>query len=248
MIFNNTQKLTAGVLALVLVAGMTSPAFAGVPSPMGPPFDQNYVHAAWELEGMTQIDPPSTSNYGPGLFFWDESSPYELADLLPEGGCMGPDCSFVLPNFVDDLDTKLIHIEVFFGDFDGAIAGTVGGLPPLNPTVACFDETGINANSESSGQLVTDELKEEGVWLWEFKCHPNPDFETISFTRQDPGTDGVAIWTASFDESQPVAGELLSLDSSALVIGGLGSMIWMVPAVAGVAGAAVYLVKFRARE
>jgi len=29
LIFNNTQKLLAGALALVLVAGMTSPAFAG---------------------------------------------------------------------------------------------------------------------------------------------------------------------------------------------------------------------------
>ena len=46
----------------------------------------------------------------------------------------------------------------------------------------------------------------------------------------------------------PVAGELLSLDSTTLVIAGLGSMIWMVPAVAGLVGAGVILVKFRARE
>jgi len=43
-----------------------------------------------------------------------------------------------------------------------------------------------------------------------------------------------------------VAGELLSLDSSALLIGGLTSMtVWMVPAVLGLAGVGVYLVKFR---
>jgi len=43
-----------------------------------------------------------------------------------------------------------------------------------------------------------------------------------------------------------VAGELLSLDTSALVIAGLTSMtVWMVPAVAGLAGVGVYLVKFR---
>ena len=43
-----------------------------------------------------------------------------------------------------------------------------------------------------------------------------------------------------------VAGKLLPLDSSALLIGGLTSMsVWMAPAVAGLAGAAVYLVKFR---
>jgi hypothetical protein len=44
----------------------------------------------------------------------------------------------------------------------------------------------------------------------------------------------------------PVAGELLPLDSTALLIGGLSSMsVFMIPAVAGIAGAAVYLVKHR---
>ena len=45
-----------------------------------------------------------------------------------------------------------------------------------------------------------------------------------------------------------VAGELLSLDTSALVIGGLSSVLWMVPAVAGLVGAGVYLVKTRANR
>jgi len=43
-----------------------------------------------------------------------------------------------------------------------------------------------------------------------------------------------------------VAGELLPLDSTALLIGGLTSMsVWMIPAIAGLAGVGVYLVKFR---
>ena len=47
-------------------------------------------------------------------------------------------------------------------------------------------------------------------------------------------------------EPHPVAGQLLSLDSTSLVIAGLtSSMAWMIPAVAGVAGAGIYLVKFR---
>lgn len=49
--------------------------------------------------------------------------------------------------------------------------------------------------------------------------------------------------------ASPVAGELLSVNSSALVISGLASgAMWMVPAVAGVAGAGIYLVKFRSRN
>ena len=47
----------------------------------------------------------------------------------------------------------------------------------------------------------------------------------------------------------PVAGDLLSLDSSALVIGGLtSSAVWMIPAVAGITGAGIYLVKTRANR
>ena len=46
--------------------------------------------------------------------------------------------------------------------------------------------------------------------------------------------------------AQPVTGELLPLDSTALLIGGLTSMsVWMIPTVLGLAGAGVYLVKFR---
>jgi len=46
-----------------------------------------------------------------------------------------------------------------------------------------------------------------------------------------------------------VAGEILPLDSSALMIAGLTSMsVWMIPAVAGLAGVGVYLVKFRANR
>ena len=44
----------------------------------------------------------------------------------------------------------------------------------------------------------------------------------------------------------PVAGELLSLNSSALVVGGLtSSAAWMIPAVAGIASVGIYLVKTR---
>ncbi|MFQ5439879.1 MAG: hypothetical protein ACE5DL_00290 [Nitrosopumilaceae archaeon] len=53
------------------------------------------------------------------------------------------------------------------------------------------------------------------------------------------------IWTVSYDEDEPVAGQFLSLDSSSLVVVGLtSSMVWMIPAVTGIVGAGIYL-KFR---
>ena len=61
---------------------------------------------------------------------------------------------------------------------------------------------------------------------------------------------------AEFDDVQVdaiketiVAGEQLSINSSALVIAGLtGSAVWMIPTIAGIASAGIYLVKFRARK
>jgi len=47
-------------------------------------------------------------------------------------------------------------------------------------------------------------------------------------------------------EPPVVGGELLPIDSTALVLAGLQtSAIWMLPVLAGVAGAGFYLVKFR---
>jgi len=55
------------------------------------------------------------------------------------------------------------------------------------------------------------------------------------------------IWDSLLDPT--VAGELLSLDTSALMIAGLtSSAVWMIPTVLGLAGAGVYLVKYRANR
>jgi len=48
---------------------------------------------------------------------------------------------------------------------------------------------------------------------------------------------------------EQVAGELLPIMSSALVIAGVSTIaIWMIPTVLGLAGVGVYLVKFRANR
>jgi hypothetical protein len=74
----------------------------------------------------------------------------------------------------------------------------------------------------------------------------NPANNVITAYAIEPNT--CATGGGGGGEEQ-VAGELLSLDTSALVIAGLTSMsVWMVPAVASIAGVAVYLVKFRANK
>jgi hypothetical protein len=232
MTLKNMHKLLAGTLALVLVAGMISPAFAGGGPVVEPDdrFEDNWVHAQWVAD-VVDVDADAISGQQPpDRFVWDEDSPYNLERIRTHGGCEGPDCSFTLPNFVDDLDTKLIKIMV---NYDPRAP-----VPPGSPSVVCFDER------PSRGELVRDDAT-RGQTIWEFICHPNPDSETISFTNVR-GLQSVIIWTTSYDESKPVAGELLSLNSSALVVAGLtSSAVWMIPTLAGIAGAGIYLVKLR---
>jgi hypothetical protein len=103
------------------------------------------------------------------------------------------------------------------------------------------------------GNLCTQEICRGGVCqgLAVLNCAINPDIciDTACNPSNgqceetfDPTNDLVC-------QEDQVAGELLPLDSTALLIGGLSSMsMWMIPAVVGIAGAGVYLVKFRANR
>jgi hypothetical protein len=73
----------------------------------------------------------------------------------------------------------------------------------------------------------------------------------VDFPFLATNLDDVAplVGKGSTDNGDLVAGELLSLDTSALVIAGLTSMsIWMIPTIAGLTGAGIYLIKFRANR
>ena len=83
----------AGTLALVLVAGMTSPAFASLLDPF---FDDNYTHTEFimEGEGVMQLN----------FFDFYSSTSLPLYDQVePFAECIEADCTITLPNFVDEL-------------------------------------------------------------------------------------------------------------------------------------------------
>jgi len=98
----------------------------------------------------------------------------------------------------------------------------IENISGLDTTVVTFDETVTNLGDTSEEHCIV----------------------TYTMINFQFGTDIVfqELW---INEPQ-VAGELLSLDSTALFLAGIQSMtVWMVPAVVGLAGAGVYLVKFR---
>ena len=232
MTFNNKHKLLAGSLAFALVAGMTSPAFAGASPDMMEGFEENYCHFEWENVVDPAGDVESTVT-APDDWECDDESPYELFPLRPSAGCVEDRCNIALPNFIDDLNTKHIHMVLEYA-----------GDTPTNPEVYCGEGEFLEENAEE-GKLVYEFSPEEGVLIWEFDCHPNPDWEVISFSRGETRLAEGVIWTTSFDDDI-VAGELLSLDSSSLVIAGLtSSAVWMIPTLAGIAGAGIYLMKLR---
>lgn len=78
-----------------------------------------------------------------------------------------------------------------------------------------------------------------------------PGYQTVSFSLSLGGPGEVCVFVvqtnkATLEDLIKVGGNLLSIDSTALILAGLqGSFIWMIPTIAGIAGAGVYLVRSR---
>jgi len=255
MTFNNTQKLLAGTIALVLVMGMTSPAFA-----------------------QTSGSDPIT--VGPGSFVETEAHDpivfeSSVPDLSFEDGWVYSGSTIVADDFALTEDTQVTdfhYISHFLppGDINYIIFDDDAGQP------GSILDSGTAQNVEI--MLIAGDLYEvwfdlevpfaadadvtywfglnspDGFLGWQFGDIAKVDDGFGNLPQIDNGGGWFEVspspWfalTAADDEI--VAGELLSLDSSALVIAGLTSMsLWMIPTVLGLAGAGIYLVKFRANR
>ena len=189
----NNYRLLAGALALVLVAGMTSPAFAG-----GNP--------------ITECEITSGQMYKLDLDL------AEYTQVTKEITCFDPD------KLIEEIVPDFSECEGLGLDFDTGIG------PALQLTPDGF--------IQGWGEMITN------VGLGSQQGHCEVSFTVIVGTQQ------VDVLFQEFWFNEPkVAGELLPLDSTALLIGGLTSMsVFMIPAVAGLASAAVYLVKHRANR
>jgi len=137
-----------------------------------------------------------------------------------------------------------VHIQIDSGgtfEFDtvtNCSSNWVSGTGPVNTcdlnSVVSDGPPNINNPQISFSFIVTnlgDTSEEHCQQEWEFE---DSSGVVISVIQE--------LW---INEPQ-VAGELLPLDSTALMIAGLSSMsVWMIPTVLGLAGVGVYLVKFR---
>ncbi|HUU48111.1 MAG TPA: myxococcus cysteine-rich repeat containing protein [Nitrosopumilaceae archaeon] len=318
MTLNKTQKLLAGALALVLVAGMTSPAFAQVRT--GDVFVGQQVTSNVDstfCDSATQANQCSTSLPGTAPTYVQEtlsalnvkvtdecsgvligilSSGNPLNANAPGGnlstGMGNPGCGLNPDNestfdcvdvtFTADVDSTIIVGSSEWEEFLNSqftdwmrLSGTGGDFsfsindwpaPGVAPINYGPDGTGVLlAASVAQGETVDLRVADSGDNIYDtfMLVIPEACADTGVFCGDGQlqageqcddanNVDGDGCSATCKDEGDKpisVAGELESIDSSALVIAGLtGSAAWMIPTVAGIAGAGLYLVKFRSNK
>jgi hypothetical protein len=143
-----------------------------------------------------------------------------------------------------DMDPVLVEVDLGIGEYtivEKTFLGEQLVVEPFDATDCENKGIGIEAGivPDTNSALVDETITNENA----------PIGATCSvFWPVSSIFLGTAIFEQTIIVTVPpqVAGELLPLDSTALLIGGLSSMsVFMIPAVAGIAGAAVYLVKYR---
>jgi len=146
-------------------------------------------------------------------------------------------------------------LEIREGTLGGTVVGTSG--------TEQIDFAGNSKSKEVHFHFpVTVPLTPGTTYFIKIILTDGPGFYDIVVVDGDAYDDGVAheqgvekfedlFFRTYFEEPLPtvVGGELLSIDSTALVLAGLQtSAIWMLPVLAGVAGAGFYLIKFRTNK
>ena len=248
LINNKSQILLAGTLALVLVAGLTSPAFAdgngaaevapglavdvassvgasAVVSPTGIWYEFSFLDEVGnEIRGCQPADPAGYFGCSPstGTPVEDAPAPAWTFECPAQGCWLTVTDAFLYGDSFAVYD-NLVHI---------------GNTPLVDPFV---DNLVDQCGSDPEDCLI--DVNSSSAM---FQLGPGPHsitMETVETVLQGAGYFRIEI------HDQAVAGELLSLDSSALVIAGLtSSAVWMIPTIVGFAGAGVYLIKYRANR
>ena len=190
-----------------------------------------------------------------------------IAALSAAGGSDEPEASNEAKNtVVNSLATRANQVGDFApnladnwsGDTQIAILitdATPGGFDDVNDPADNVSMTTYGNNANANGIFVSDiivggllNVGQQAPYLADANAAMG------SFVVDDAGNNVVGAILEIIERCGgpppiSVAGELLSIDSSGLIIGGLASSaVWMIPAVAGIAGTGIYLVKFRANR
>jgi len=263
------NRFLAGTLALVLIAGLGAPAFA-VPSTSlpgeantDPSGIENIMTANEVLDVIFDGGAPNGINAN------EVTGWVQAEDFVLEDDVLLTDFHF----WTVETGTWDGTVEFFLFEDDG---GQPAAAPFASGTILEADltkEATGNLVLESPEfqywiDLETPIELEAGITYW-FGLHLSNDFDIDSIFWEHTSEEiGLTAWESSggtfdnwFSQSlrfaffltghppEVVGGEFLPIDSTALMLAGLqSSAIWMIPTLAGLAGAGFYLIKFRTNK
>ena len=132
-------------------------------------------------------------------------------------------CVVSVPNFVEPLPLKLIHITTDFAEVD---------------SIECISDQ-LNVPGSRDSQVPNGD-----GFIEEWRCEPNPVLEDIFFSPTIKGFNNIVIHTVSKDIPPPpvVGGELLPVESTALLLASAQTFSWMIPVVLSVLGIGMFVV------
>lgn len=234
------QILLVGTLMLVLVAGWTNPVFADGNGKINKPEVAAYVdpsiiasvnvspNGGWFEFTFNQTDMDARGCFpvDPDAFFGCLTSPDTITQFAPSSPwtfeCPSEGCWLTV--------TDAFLYGDIFEVFDNSIS--IGKTSDVSPD----DENDCGPDPEV---CLADPLASSDVF------NLGPGTHSITIRPSTMILEGAAYFKLE-SHGIPVSGQLLSLDSTALVTAGLtGSAVWIIPTVAGLAGAGIYIIKLR---
>jgi len=137
------------------------------------------------------------------------------------------ECHFFVPNFDDPFNTKLIRIQVVYGQ-------SVSQPPPQ-----------VRVEPSSGNCILDQRFDEPNRYFFEdWICHPNPIGEQVWINfGLDTELFEVLVDTVSFG-STAVGGEFIPIDATAIVLAGSQTTAaWMIPVIVSGIGFAVVIAR-----
>jgi len=260
--------LLAGTFAIFMVASMVFPAYADARDDADAINDANEASEAIAVFSPASDDDVIYENGNPDF----DADDFIDDTLIADDFVLSSDSTVTDAHFLSKFNNENDPLTepLFYFIFEDA-----GGIPgPIisSGEATTIQIMGINDPDEEDVEIWFD--FEEGVELdggvtywfglkyaiqfdeidpepkWKATDAPIGNHAQQSFENPpinwEPENSESYWFQLTGDDGKVVGGELLPIDSTALVLAGLQtSAIWMLPVLAGVAGAGFYLVKFR---
>jgi len=138
-----------------------------------------------------------------------------------------------LPNFIDELNTKTIKIDIIY-DATGIGTPKILKIQPSNPTAKPCSPV---STSSSIGPNNIATLTEN--WI----CHPNPDDEIITIDITDAIVLGLNAVTVTFD-THAIGGDIIPLDTTMVLVAGTqNTAAWMFPVLVSAIGIGIVIAR-----